>query len=44
MFKVLDKQFDSLALALSYASEQATKLGVVIHIVDYRGTVLWTSS
>lgn len=44
MYKVLTKQFDSLALALSYASEQAICLGVVIHIVDYRGAVVWSSN
>lgn len=44
MYKVLTKQFDSLALALAYASEQAVRLGIIIHIVDYRGAVVWSSN
>ena len=43
MFKVLTERFDSLALAISCASEQDVLKGVVIHVVDYRGAVIWTS-
>ena len=44
MYKVLTQRFDSLALAIAEASEQAEKLGVIVSVVDYRGAVLWTSS
>lgn len=43
MYKVLSREFASLSLAISYASEKASSLGRQILVTDSLGRVIWSS-